>query len=434
MAQLDITKIKKVYFIGIAGMGMSALARMMKHLGKEVSGSNIEESELLDVLTQEGIPSQFGQDSSFIPADVDLIVYSEAVEDYHSEFINSIREQFAVPVLSYPEMLGEVSRGKFTIAIAGTHGKTTTTGMIGTMLQDVGKKPSMIVGSILAREQSNFIAGSSDIFVVEACEYKRSFLHLHPNILVITNIEEDHMDFYKTIDDIYAAFNELAKSVPHGGYIISSLSGEVSEKVLRGVNAGIIDFTKCIDTTLQLRIPAPYNFQNAAAALAVGATLDIDEQQAKTSLEKFQGTWRRFEYIGEHSSGARVYNDYAHHPTELRAVLEGAKTMFPDKKIITVFEPHLYSRTKALFEEFTKSFTDADHVLLVPIYYAREVADESVSSEMLAREIQKKDTQALYVESYEQAQEYLDRLADNDSVILILGAGPIYRLAHIITK
>lgn len=427
--KLDVEKAQKFYMLGIGGIGMSALARMLKHMGKQVSGSNSEENELLEILSGEGVASVQGQDIAMIPDDIDVIIYSEAVEDYHPELIKNVREKFSVPVLSYPQMLGEVSRGKFTIAIAGTHGKTTTTGMIGSMLVDLGQKPSIIVGSILAREQSNFVPGDSDIFVVESCEYKRSFLNIHPNILVITNIEEDHMDYYDDIDDIYSAFNQLARSVPADGYVVCALQDKAREAVLKGVSAKVVHYQEYIKTDIALRVPAVYNLENAAAALAVADILELSPLVSQTSLENFAGTWRRFQYMGKTSHGTDIYNDYAHHPTEIRSLLAGVRKMFPDKKIVAVFEPHLFSRTKALFNEFATSFSDADLTIITPIYYAREAFDDSISSSMLAETLAVAGTESYAVDSYNEALEKLSKEIDEQSIVFLIGAGPLYRLA-----
>ncbi|MBP6925471.1 MAG: UDP-N-acetylmuramate--L-alanine ligase [Candidatus Pacebacteria bacterium] len=427
---IDLQKIHKIFFIGIGGIGMSALARMMHHQGKLVIGSDNALNKVVEGLQDEGFLIHIGQSAEHIPGDIDLVVFSEAVQDYQPEFLATLKKQFSVPMLSYPEMLGVVSRDMFTIAIAGTHGKTTTTGMIATMLVDAGKNPTAVVGSILAREQSNFIAGTSNIFVVEACEYKRSFLNIKPNILVITNIEEDHLDYYKDLADIQGAFRGFTHSVPNDGAIIADTHDPVVQAVLSGATQKVVDYRTFVDQTLGLRVPSEYNLHNAAGALAVARELGIDMDTARTSLENFQGTWRRFEYKGRARRGELIYDDYAHHPTEVRSVLAAAKKIFPDRDIVAIFEPHLFSRTKALFDDFSTCFSDADRVILLPIYFAREEEDASISSNMLGEAIAQHQSKVFVARSYKHVLEYLETTETTDAVIITMGAGSVYHIGE----
>jgi len=430
MNNIDLSKVNKIYFIGIGGIGMSAIARMMHHEGRLILGSDTDKNKVVVDLSNEGYLIHIGQEIENIPNDVDLIVYSEAVEDYHPDFLVSIRSMFKIPVISYPEMLGTVSRNAFTIAVTGSHGKTTTTGMIASMLVDTGKNPTAVVGSILAREQSNYIAGSDNLFVVEACEYKRSFLNIHPNILVITNIEADHLDYYKDLDDVKSAFKEMMGNVAPDGTIIADMSDIIVQDVLIGASQTIIDYSKYIDESLELRVPSIYNLQNAACALAVAERLEVDDKKAKKSLERFQGTWRRFEFKGKTRRGELIYDDYAHHPTEIRAALTAAKKMFPDRDIVAIFEPHLFSRTKALFDDFVQSFAGADRVILLPIYFAREKHDDSISSQQLGDEISQYHPKVFVARSYDHVLEYLSTTETTDAIILTLGAGTVYQIGE----
>ncbi len=403
---------------------------MMHHEGRLILGSDTDKNKVVVDLSNEGYLIHIGQEIENIPNDVDLIVYSEAVEDYHPDFLVSIRSMFKIPVISYPEMLGTVSRNAFTIAVTGSHGKTTTTGMIASMLVDTGKNPTAVVGSILAREQSNYIAGSDNLFVVEACEYKRSFLNIHPNILVITNIEADHLDYYKDLDDVKSAFKEMMGNVAPDGTIIADMSDIIVQDVLIGASQTIIDYSKYIDESLELRVPSIYNLQNAACALAVAERLEVDDKKAKKSLERFQGTWRRFEFKGKTRRGELIYDDYAHHPTEIRAALTAAKKMFPDRDIVAIFEPHLFSRTKALFDDFVQSFAGADRVILLPIYFAREKHDDSISSQQLGDEISQYHPKVFVARSYDHVLEYLSTTETTDAIILTLGAGTVYQIGE----
>jgi len=413
---------------------MSALARMFLEEGKQISGSDITESEITKSLEKLGAKIFIAQRQENLPADADLVIYTLAIGEDNPELIKA--KKLGLPTLTYAEALGEVSRGKFTIAISGTNGKTTTTAMVAKILIDAGFDPTVIVGSLAhfenqdgGEESSNFRAGKSDFLVVEACEYKRSFLNLNPDILVITNIDNDHLDYYKDLSDIQSAFIELAQKIPEDGYLVSDIDNPNIEPVAEAVERNMIDYKDLSlgAVKLTLKVPGEHNVLNTKAALAVAAILEIDTKNAAGSLEEFEGTWRRFEYKGKTKKGALVYDDYAHHPTEIKATLSSAREKFPDKKIIVVFQPHLYSRTKILFKDFSSAFGDASQVILVPIYGAREPEDKSVSLEELAEEISKKGTAAEYVSSLSASAALLQKYGEGD-LIITMGAGDVYNL------
>ncbi len=434
---LDLNKIKNIHFIGIGGIGISAIARMMLADGKSVSGQDMQDSEIIADLKSAGADITIGQSFENIPEGTELVVYTIAIEYYDPELFNKLQEQKDFSIRSYPQMLHLVTDHKYTIAIAGTHGKTTTTAMIGYALRGIGKDPSMIVGSLIQQDPSstsgqartNYWAGKSDLFVVEACEYRRSFLNIKPNILVITNIEADHLDYYKDIADIQSAFHELVMSVPDGGYIICNPNDEIVAKVLVGTMAHIIDYTRFFNDNLKLKIPGLHNKYNAACALAVIDALAFDKSEATNKLADFPGTWRRFEYKGALSSGTKVYDDYAHHPTEIKASLQGFRELYPSSsgyKVTVVFQPHLFSRTKSLLDEFAHSFAEADNVLILPIYYAREVDDGTVSSHTLSDAI---GSIASGYDDFEQAKKYLMNMNLGDKDILVtMGAGEAFKV------
>ena len=427
MQEINLKTVKKVHFIGIGGIGISALAQMILHEGKQISGTNdIESPKTLDVLRDAGVLISLEKKIEDIPEDVDLIVYSIAWDLNHPDFMSEVREHFSVPVLTYPEMLGIVSKDKYTIAVAGTHGKTTTTAMIADVLIDAGLSPTVIVGSILSKYKSNFVAGDSEYFVVEACEYKRSFCNINPDILVITNIEADHLDYYKDLEDIKNAFQDVSAKVPDDGYVVSN-SGIFHDES----GAHQISYSDYIDNVPDLKIPGKHNKENAAGALAVADILKIDLKQAEKSLADFSGTWRRFEYRGKTANGADVYDDYAHHPTEVRATLETAKEEFSGKKIVVVFHPHLYSRTKQFLVEFAEALRIADEVIIAPVFAAREKDDGEGNAEKLTAEVGKK---ARALGSFEEIKEALSKHGE-DVVIFTMGAGDIYKVAdEIVSK
>src|SRR3989338_5595158 len=375
--------IKKIFFIGIGGIGISALAKMVRSRGIEVSGVNDEERpKTLNPLRELGAEIfLLDQVKAELP-EADLYVYSDAWIYREPEILKKARTTDK-PVLSYFEALGEFAKEYKVIAISGTHGKTTTTAMVAGILVDAGLDPTVIVGSFVKKFNSNFRPGKSEWFVIEADEYNRHFLNFHPYIGVVTNIEADHLDYYKDLD-----------KVP------------------------------------KLSVPGEHNRQNAAAALSVADILKIPETLAQKSLAEFSGTWRRLEKRAETKEGTIIYDDYAHHPTEIRASLHALRELYPKKKITIVFQPHLYSRTKALFGDFTLSFGDAEKVLFLPIYFAREDNDESVSSHKLAQAVRLQGVDAEAMPDFEITEAYVKtlNLGKND-VFVTMGAGEAYKVA-----
>ena len=430
MQDLDLFKIKKVFFVGIGGIGISAIARMMFLDGKNVSGSDMSENELTRELKELGINITIGQDFKLIPSNTDLIVYTIAIPHYDPKLFNQIINS-RILHKSYPQMLGLVTRDKYTIAVSGTHGKTTTTAMIAKVFIDAKRDPSVIVGSLLKEFKSNLIVGKSEFFVVEACEYERSFLNIKPKILVITNIEADHLDYYKDLADIESAFREMAMQTDN--FIVCNPNDIATSHILKKeYKAKVVDYAKYLEKVPQLSVPGVHNRMNAATALAVASILNIEEEVAKKALSEFSGTWRRLEKKGVMKEGVIIYDDYAHHPTEVRASLEALRELYPrGKKNITVlFQPHLYSRTKALFKEFVTCFDDADNVFLLPIYFARENPDPEVSSDKLALAIKDHKSEVVAFQDFASAEDYIKnlKLGEKD-VFVTMGAGEAYKVA-----
>lgn len=461
----DLSKIKNVHFVGIGGIGISAIARMMLAEGKVVTGQDMQDSEIIHDLEKAGAKIIVGQSIENIPSDTELVVYTIAIEYYDPELFKKLKEG-NVPVRSYPEMLGIVSAGKYTIAISGTHGKTTTTGMIAQILMDNKKNPSVIIGSLLQvnvkqkeenlslvgapgervksedfalsakQSRTNFICGKSEYFVVEACEYRRSFLQVNPKVLVITNIDADHLDYYKDIEDIKSAFRELATAVPADGFVVCNVNDKNIKDVVEGINAKVVDYQEFFDENLKLKIPGIHNKKNAAAARAVGSIIPIESSEVDSALLNFPGTWRRFEFKGKLVSGTKVYDDYAHHPAEITACLQGFRELYKKEdgwKITIVFQSHLFSRTKALLPEFASCFTDADKVLVLPIYFAREVDDGTITPQILADKILENGVDALAFSDFKLAEEFVKNLNLGEKDILVtLGAGQAYEVGDFI--
>lgn len=448
MQNFDLSKIKNVHFVGIGGIGISAIARMMLHDGKNVTGQDMNEGEVVKELRKAGIEIKIGQSYENIPEDTNLIVYTIAIDTFDPELAKKIKTEIKIPARSYPQMLDIVSRDKYTIAVSGTHGKTTTTAMIAQILCDNGDDPTVIVGSLLVGSNpnrsgglgSNFIAGKSKYFVVEACEYRRSFLNINPKVLVITNIDNDHLDYYKDIEDIKSAFREMVSRVPSDGFVICNPSDPNIADVVKDINAKVINWGDYFNVNLKLKIPGVHNKKDAAAACAAAATLGISKETAERYLCEFPGTWKRFEFKGKSKEGSLIYDDYAHHPTEIIATLEGFRELYSKNdgwKVTVIFQPHLFSRTKLLLGDFAKSFKDADEVLVLPIYFAREVDDGSISSQILSHEINKISNNSKAFLDFRGVEEYLGEKFSSmgkKDVIVTMGAGGAWEVGDFILK
>jgi UDP-N-acetylmuramate--alanine ligase len=420
---------KKIHFIGIGGIGMSALAQYFKNRGVIVTGSDRDASPVTTLLESKNINVCIGQEAKHVSPDAEMVVYSDAVPEDNPERVRS--RELGIPQLSYFGMLGEVSKGKQTVAVAGTHGKTTTTGMLAKILADAGASPTAVVGSIVKDFGSNYLSGTSDLFVVEACEYRDHLLELSPNILVITNLEWDHTDWFPSLGALQETFRKAIARVPADGAIVTDVTNPNIVPLLAAAKAKVIDYTK--EPAYELRLPGEFNQNNAraAAAAARAAYPSISDATIVSSLAAFQGTWRRFEYKGKTANGADVYDDYAHHPTAVKETLRALRAE-TSGKIFVAFHPHLYSRTRDLLNEFAAAFSDADQVFIAPIYAAREVDDGTISSALLAERISKNGTSARAATFAEIEQIFKSEPGAGD-VIMTMGAGDIYKVADKIT-
>jgi UDP-N-acetylmuramate--alanine ligase len=429
-----LNTVTHLHCIGIGGIGLSALARMFLLKRIPVSGSDITASKVTDELKALGAQISFGQQESTIEETVDLVLYTIAIPKDNPELVDARAR--GITTMTYPEALGFISKSYTTIAIAGTHGKTTTTAMTAEALIAAGLDPTVIVGSFLKKAASNFISGKSNLFLVEACEYRESFLHLQPQILVITNIEEDHLDYYKDIDDIIKAFNRIALRVPENGYIVADLNDKNVAKALEGVRVVIHNYKELVGG-VEISVPGMHNRENAAAALAVASILEADTEKVRSALKLFSGTWRRFEKKGETKGGILVYDDYAHHPTEIMSTLKAAREFFIDKNIVVVFQPHLFSRTKLLLGEFALSFKNADKVILLPIYPAREIDDGTISSNTLYQKMKGVHSNVSLAKDNEDALRLIREATERyqqEYVLLTMGAGDAYKAGELLLE
>ncbi|MFI5260584.1 MAG: UDP-N-acetylmuramate--L-alanine ligase [Candidatus Paceibacteria bacterium] len=416
---------KKIHFIGIGGIGMSALAQLMKDEGAQVTGSDRDASPVTELLEKKGITVLIGQKAENVPADADLTIHSDAVHPDNPERREADRR--GIPEESYFKALGEVSNGKTTIAVAGTHGKTTTTGMLAKILKDAEALPTAIIGSIVKDFGSNYLSGDSDLFVVEACEYRDHLLELSPRVLVITNLEWDHTDWFPSLAALQETFKKAIAKVPEDGVIVTDTHNPNIAPLLGAARARIVDYTQ--EPAYALRLPGEFNQNNARAAAAAARSIlsSITDDQIASSLAAFEGTWRRFEYKGKTARGAEVYDDYAHHPTAVNVTLAALRAKAKGK-ILVAFHPHLYSRTRDLLDEFATAFVDADQVFLAPIYAAREVDDGSISSEILAERIRATGVEATALDSFASIEKALGEAEEGDTIIT-MGAGDIYKVA-----
>jgi UDP-N-acetylmuramate--alanine ligase len=458
---------QNIFLIGIGGAGLSAIATVLLEQGYAVSGSDLYASPSTDRLARLGATVHIGHAAENL-GDADLVVASSAVPDDNPELKEAHRR--GIPVFKRAEWLGQMMAGKRGVAVAGTHGKTTTTAMIALILRDAGLDPTFIVGGDIPQLGTNAAAGTGDVFVIEADEYDHTFLGLRPEIAVITVVEWDHPDCYPTPESMIQAFQQFIALVPPEGLLIAcaddpgvqELLGEICQHsnlpttqpsnppiTTYGLNPdnlwrathlhpnalGGYDFT--VDSAEQqlgevsLTIPGTHNVQNALASLAVADWLGVSLDQAATTLADFTGVGRRFEIKAE-VAGVLVVDDYAHHPTEIRATLAAAKTRYPERTLWTVFQPHTYSRTRALLDDFAAAFSDADHVIVVDIFPAREIDDGSVHSRDIVARMEHPG--ARYIAALDAAANFLFGQLRPGDVLLTLGAGDGYQVGEMVIE
>lgn len=426
-------QINKVHFIGIGGIGMSGLARLFLHEGKIVSGSDSTKSANTEKLEEEGATIFYNQVPQNISSssDLELVVFTEAMAEDNPELVRA--RELGIRTINYFEALGEIANEYYLIAVAGTHGKTTTTAMLIDIFEEASFDPTAIVGSLRSKTGSNYRAGKSKYFIVEACEYRRDFLSLTPDVLVITNIEHEHVDYYQDLASVQDAFRELALQVRQGGAIVTNVTDANITPILIGLPHVIMDYRQSLDLSLKLRQPGLHTRQNAAAAASASRFVGIEQEVINTALEGFGGTARRFEYKGD-CNNAHVYDDYAHHPTEIRASIAGARELYPDKKLTVVFQPHTYSRTQELKDDFVTALKNADRVLLVPIYAARNEEGYDIESIDIVNSLTAQGVEAKNFMTLEAAALEVKETVSKEDVVLVMGAGSVSKVAQIIVE
>ena len=432
---------KRIHFIGIGGIGVSALAKYYLAQGAEVSGSDLTHSEITADLAARGGRIILGAHSSFnIPQGTDRVIYTAATPKTNLELKEAKRRK--IPTQTYAEAVGDLTRQFKTITISGSHGKSTTTAMIALVLEDGWCDPTVIIGTKMPEyDGSNFRSGRGGYLVLEADEWNKSFLHYSPEIAVVTNIDAEHLDTYKTVAGVEKTFAEYLGKVPAHGVIIANADNERTRRVAKKFGARVVwCSTDSADGALLktiLKVPGAHNVANALAAQAVGRTLGIPETAILNALSRFRGTWRRFEFKGMLNDGF-LFNDYGHHPREITATLQAARERFPLRRIWCVFQPHQYQRLKYLWEDFLGAFDLADRVCLLPVYdvAGRETktAKNSVNSEKLAWALAARGKRVSHAASFDDAAVLLRAEVRKGDAVLLMGAGDIYHLADDLTS
>ena len=454
MYQIDFNNPISVYFIGIGGISMSGLAEILLSKGFRISGSDMKQSDLTMLLESKGASVYYGQRSENITNDIDLIVYTAAIHPDNPEWI-AMKEK-GIPSLSRAQLLGEIMHNyDLPVAVSGTHGKTTTTSMISEILLQADTDPTLSIGGILKSIGGNIRVGSSQYFITEACEYTNSFLNFFPKISIILNIDADHLDFFKDINDIRNSFHQFAKLLPQDGTLIINHDIDHLSEITDSLTCTCIsygfddscdyyadnisydDFAHPIftvhdrnhnDMSIHLSVPGRHNISNALAAIAFSDICDISRNDIQKALSSFTGTDRRFEKKGE-IGGITIIDDYAHHPTEITATLQAAKN-YPHKTTYCVFQPHTYTRTKALMSDFARALSLADKVVLADIYAARETDTLGISSRNLQEEIKKLGVECYYFPCFDEIENFLLENCTQGDLLITMGAGDIVKVGE----
>lgn len=456
---IQLTDYKNIHCIGIGGIGLSAIAEILLARGYQVSGSDMKQSDITENLEKKGVKIYIGHREENVE-DADLIIYSAAIAEENPEIIRA--RQKHIPLAGRAEILGVLMNDfENSIAISGTHGKTTTTSMVSLILENAKLEPTILVGGNLAEIGGNVKVGDSSYFVTEACEYRDSFLELRPKIEVILNIDSDHLDYFKDIDHIVSSFDRFAKLVPAGGKIIAYDANPFVNRIIRdipdaityGYNANctyhIADVSFDSEGmpvfsvnyrgeklgTVKLSVPGEHNILNAVGAFACCHQLGVDTDVIVKTLGEYKGTQRRFDIVGTTENGVKLVDDYAHHPTEIRATLSAAGNI-PHNRLWCLFQPHTYTRTLALFDDFAEAFEQADILVLAEIYAAREKNIYKISSEELADEIKRAhpEKKVYYMSTFEEISNYVKKNAEAGDLVITMGAGDIYKVGTMIME
>ncbi len=446
---------RRIYFIGLKGVGMTALAQLLKSRGAEVWGSDTEEKFFTDkVLAQAGIECAQGFSVKHLDRQIDLVVRSSAYDERHVEVAEALHKN--IPILSYAEALGQLTNEYRSVAVCGSHGKTTVSAMLAHVLKTANLSPSAIIGSAVAQFAGNALVGSSDLFVYEADEYQNKLQLYSVHGLILTSIDWDHPDFFPTADEYFNTFVSFLKKVPSDGFVVANYDSDVVKKAVTaaglspeqlttyGLSDGhLIMVRMWLDEgrwhfsatdgeeylgEFWLKLIGSHNVANALAVIACARRLGVDLEAIRTGLASFEGTARRFEHKGKLVNGVTVVDDYAHHPGEIRATLKAARAFYPYKHIRLVFQPHTYSRTKALLPEFAQSFGEADEVIIIDTYSSARESKGEVTSAELVNEIKHNHTKVVYKPTISEAADYLAETVNRSDLVLTMGAGDVWQV------
>ena len=456
MFNVEFSKPAHIYFIGIGGISMSGLAHILEDKGFKISGSDAKESAMTKALEDMGIKVFYGQKKENLDAcgDIDAVVYTAAVHPDNPEFIAAKEKN--IPLLTRAELLGQIMKEyELPVAISGTHGKTTTTSMISKVLLEANMDPTLSIGGIFKDIGGNIRVGQSKYFVTEACEYTNSFLSFFPKVSIVLDIDADHLDFFKDLDDIRNSFKKFCNLLPDDGTLIINSDIDNMEEITEGLSCNIItygskdssdyypsditydEFANASFTInrknkapiqIKLSVPGEHNVYNAIAAVAACDLMGVDPEYMIKALREFTGTNRRFEHKGV-VDGVTIVDDYAHHPTEIKATLSAAQN-YPHKTLWCVFQPHTYTRTKALMHEFAEALSLADKVVLADIYAARETDHLGISSRTLQEEIKSLGHDCYYFPSFEEIEKFLLQNCTKDDLLITMGAGDVVKIGE----
>jgi len=462
---------KHFHFVGIGGCGMSGLARLLTNLGAEVQGTDVVKSRVTDSLIENGIQVTFLQDGTTLSSDIDLVVHSAAIPPDHPEVC--FGDELGIPIVTYAQMLGIVQSHHTGVCIAGTHGKSTTVSMLSSILMQCGLDPSFIVGAHCnqiggssrvgsSKVPSGTLKGAAGILVSESCEFSRSFHDHDPTVGLINNIEEDHLDFYKSLDDIIESFEGFAKRIPsseQNGFLLIAHDGAHRNLITPSLECRVetfgfhpeADYQVVFDPSVRrvgiLRdgmwtiqwtnsMPGSHNALNAAAAAILATHLGVDWEEVAEPLEQFSGVDRRLQKLGtiscKNGGGAIVYDDYGHHPTEIEMTLKALRSTELPKRLICVFQPHQHSRTRFLLNQFAQSFSCADEVIVPHIYFVRDSESEQqrVSAQDLVDKLIDQGAAARHIDDFDSITQYVRDIARDGDLIVVMGAGPVTSIAH----
>jgi UDP-N-acetylmuramate--alanine ligase len=446
-----------IHFVGIGGIGMSGIAELLLNLGYKVSGSDLHSTDITDRLKELGGTVYKGHAAKNIKG-ADVVVFSSAIDTDNPEVQAAAQE--SIPVIPRAEMLAELMRLKYSIAIAGAHGKTSTTSIVASVLARGGLDPTVVIGGKLKSIGSNAVLGEGDFIVAEADESDGSFLKFSPTIAVVTNIDKEHLDFYRDLEEIKTVFLNFLDRIPFYGLAVLCLDNEPIQELIPRLKKRYTTYGMSSQADFQIRdvefsqrksrynvyhrgqkmgaidlnLPGIHNVYNATASIAVGVELDVGFDQIRAALENVEGVQRRLEIKGE-IDGITVIDDYGHHPTEIKVTLEAIEENWPDRRKVVVFQPHRYSRTRALFDEFSRAFYQSDILVVMPIYAASEKKIEGVSSKKLCAQIKAHGhKEVMYASGFKAALAYLKNNLRPGDVLLTLGAGDVWKVGTEILK